>query len=104
MSNANAGRYDVSAIDCGRDQTLALLASGKVIGWGGDGSGRVPSGQPEYCTTPAPTHPVEVLSREALTSIAAGHGMSLGVTARREVTMWGSHGAGVDGRVYGGAT
>ena len=47
------------SISCGRDHTLALLTTGKVIGWGGDGSGRIPSGMPEYCTTPAPTRPVE---------------------------------------------
>ena len=68
MSHRNVReRYDVAAISCGRDQTLALLASGKVIGWGGDGSGRIPSGDPEYCTTPAPTRAVEVLLREPLT-------------------------------------
>ena len=33
MSNGNAGRYDVTAISCGREQTLALLSNGKVIGW-----------------------------------------------------------------------
>ena len=99
MSIGIAERYDVSAISCGRDQTLALLANGKVIGWGSEGSGRIPSGQPEYCTTPAPTRPVEVLLREPLKSVAAGYGVSLGVTARREVTVWGAQGAGVDGRL-----
>ena len=32
--------YDVASVSCGRDHTLALLATGKAIGWGGDGSGR----------------------------------------------------------------
>ena len=96
---SNSQRYDVAAVSCGRDQTLALLASGKVIGWGGDGSGRIPSGDPEYCTTPAPTRAVEVLLREPLAAVTAGAGVSLGITARREVTIWGAHGAGVDGRV-----
>ncbi|MFO1306200.1 MAG: hypothetical protein U1F54_20940 [Burkholderiales bacterium] len=98
MSNANAGRYDVSAISCGREQTLALLSNGKVIGWGSEGSGRVPSGEPEYCTTPAPTRAVEVISRDPMRAVAAGHGVSLGVDARRQVTAWGGSGAGVDGR------
>ena len=66
MSHRHAERFDVAAVSCGRDHTLALLAAGKVIGWGGDGSGRIPSGMPEYCTTPAPTRPVEVLLREPL--------------------------------------
>ena len=60
MTHTPNHRYDVNAISCGRDHTLALLATGKVIGWGGDGSGRIPSGIPEYCTTPAPTRAVEV--------------------------------------------
>ncbi|MFO1312190.1 MAG: hypothetical protein U1F41_09025 [Burkholderiales bacterium] len=98
MSNANAWRYDVSAISCGREQTLALLRNGKVIGWGSEGSGRVPSGEPEYCTTPAPTRAVEVIASEPMRAVAAGHGVSLGVTARREVSAWGGSGAGVDGR------
>ena len=98
MSKVNAGRYDVSAISCGREQTLALLSNGKVIGWGSEGSGRVPSGEPEYCTTPAPTRAVEVISGDPMRAVAAGHGVSLGVTARREVTAWGGSGAGVDGR------
>jgi alpha-tubulin suppressor-like RCC1 family protein len=68
MTNTRSKGYAVNAISCGRDHTLALLASGKVIGWGGDGSGRVPSSTPEYCTTPAPTHAVEVLLREPLTA------------------------------------
>jgi len=98
MSNGNAGRYDVTAISCGREQTLALLSNGKVIGWGSEGSGRVPSGEPEYCTTPAPTRAVEVISRETMRAVAAGYGVSLGVTSRREVTTWGAHGAGIDGK------
>ena len=94
-------RYAVNSISCGRDHTLALLATGKVIGWGGDGSGRIPSGTPEYCTTPAPTQAVEVLAREPLTAIAAGHGVSLGVTTQRKVTVWGANGAGIGGRAVG---
>src|SRR3982751_6637589 len=97
MKIGTADRYDVSAISCGRDQTLALLASGKVIGWGGDGSGRIPSSDPEYCTTPAPTRAVELLSRDFVRTIAAGDGLSLAVTQRRGVTAWGSRGGGVDG-------
>ena len=38
--------YAVSTVSCGRDHTLALLSNGKVIGWGGDGSGRVPAAGP----------------------------------------------------------
>ena len=72
MTPPVADRFDVRAVSCGRDHTLALLASGTVIGWGGDGSGRIPSDTPEYCTTPAPTRAVEVLLREPLAAFDAG--------------------------------
>ena len=40
-----------------------------------------------------------MLLREPLKSVAAGYGVSLGVTTRREVTVWGARGAGVDGQI-----
>src|SRR5882757_4457173 len=89
--------YAVSMVSCGRDHTLALLSNGKVIGWGGDGSGRIPAASAEYCTSPAPTHAVEVLLQVPLSAIAAGEGISLGVTRRREMIAWGTHGAGIGG-------
>ena len=64
MTTSNTKTFAVTSISCGRDHTLALLTTGKVIGWGGDGSGRIPSGMPEYCTTPAPTRAVEVIMHE----------------------------------------
>ncbi len=91
--------YDVAAVRCGRDHTLALLASGSVIGWGTDGSGRVAATTPEYCSTAvAPTRPVEVRLGEPLTAIAAGYGISLGITAGHEVAVWGANAAGIGGR------
>ena len=74
-----------------------MLSNGKVIGWGGDGSRRIPTAVREYCTASAPTDAVEVLLQAPLTAIAAGDGMSLGVTLRREVTAWGANGADIDG-------
>ena len=82
----------------GRDHTLALLTTGKVI----DGAATAAEGfvdVPEYCTTPAPTRAVEVIMREPMTSIAAGHGVSLGITEQRNVVIWGANGAGIDGRI-----
>jgi alpha-tubulin suppressor-like RCC1 family protein len=99
MTISNPQAFAVTAISCGREHTLALLVNGKVIGWGGDGSGRIPSGVPEYCTTPAPTRSVEVIMREPMTSIAAGHGVSLGITTQRKVVIWGANAAGIGGRV-----
>src|SRR6516165_6401834 len=77
MSIGTAEGYHVASISCGRDHTLALLASGNVIGWGGDGSGRVAATTPEYCSTAyGPERPVEVKLASPLTSIAAGYGVS----------------------------
>ena len=49
--------------------------------------------------TPAPTRAVEVILREPLTSIAAGYGVSLGITEQRKVVIWGANGAGIGGRI-----
>ena len=39
-----------------------LQIDGKAMGWGGDGSGRMPSGAPDVCTAwGAPARPVEVM-------------------------------------------
>src|SRR5204863_1762611 len=91
-------RHDVHSISCGRDHTLALLANGKVFGWGGDGSGRIPPGVPEYCSTStAPTRAVEVDTRHAMACVSAGHGISLGITVTKRVLVWGSNPAAAGG-------
>jgi len=92
--------HAVASIGCGRDHTLALLTTGKVFGWGGDGSGRVPSDTPEYCSTlKAPTGAVELNTQQKLISVTAGHGVSLGITVENQVVVWGSNAAGIGGRL-----
>ena len=92
-------RYNVESISCGRDHTLALLVGGKVLGWGGDGSGRMPSGTPEYCSTLVPSgRPVEIGTRHAMVSIAAGHGISLGISVAKRALVWGASPAITAGR------
>ena len=99
MNAAPAPRHVVESISCGRDHTLALLADGKVIGWGGDGSGRVAPDTPGYCSTfKAPTRAVEVDLLQPLVAVTAGYGVSLGITARNEVAVWGANVAGIGGR------
>ena len=89
--------YVVASISCGRDHTLALLASGKVFGR--DGSGRIAPDTPEYCSTSkAPTQAVEVNARQRLVSVAAGYGVSLAITAGDQVAVWGANSAGIGGR------
>ena len=90
-----AGHHEIAAISCGRDHTLALLDSGRVFGWGGDGSGRMPAGTPEYCSTlQADAAAVELITRHELVAVAAGYGISLGVTATKRVAVWGASAAG----------
>src|SRR5512134_1369845 len=100
MNASDPRRHAVASISCGRDHTLALLADGTVFGWGGDGSGRIPSGAPEYCSTAqAPTRAVEVRLRERLVGIAAGQGVSLGIAEGGHVVAWGATAAGIGGRL-----
>ena len=93
-------RYRIAAIHCGRDHTLALLDSGKVLGWGGDGSGRIVVDSTEYCSTSNTSiDVVELNTQYPLTSIAAGYGVSLGITASNRVAVWGANAAGIGGRL-----
>ena len=86
-----AERYAIASISCGRDHTLALLDNGKALGWGGDGSGRIQSRALEYCSSlKIPARPVEVILRQELISVSAGHGTSLGITAQEQVVIWGA--------------
>jgi alpha-tubulin suppressor-like RCC1 family protein len=88
------------ALSCGRDHTLALLDSGEVFGWGGDGSGRIPASTPQYCSTSnAPTEAVEVKLQQKAISVAAGYGVSLGLTAANRIAVWGVNAAGIAGRL-----
>jgi alpha-tubulin suppressor-like RCC1 family protein len=99
METPMPNSYVVTSISCGRDHTLALLASGKVFGWGRDGSGRIAPDTPEYCSTSkAPTQAVEVNARQRLVSVAAGYGVSLAITAGDQVAVWGANSAGIGGR------
>ena len=99
MQKPASGVYAIKSVSCGRDHTLALLVTGKAFGWGGDGSGRIASTAPEYCSTRGPrANAVEVDLAQPLLAVAAGHGVSLAVTSRREVTVWGANAASIAGR------
>ena len=99
MNTSASNSHAVNLLCCGGDHTLALLANGKVVGWGGDGSGRVASDSPEYCSTfKAPASAVEVRLLQPLVAVTAGYGVSLGITARNEVAVWGANAAGIGGR------
>src|SRR2546423_319324 len=91
--------FVVASISCGRDHSLALLADGRVIGWGGGGSGNPPSAEPNYCSSErAATRAVFVRAPDAV-AIAAGHGVSLAIDARHRLLLWGADRAGVAGKL-----
>lgn len=89
-----------AAFSCGRDHTLALLDSGEVLGWGGDGSGRSPSGTQQYCSSPqAQTQAVGVTLSQKVVAVAAGYGVSLAITEANQLAIWGANKAGIGGRL-----
>jgi alpha-tubulin suppressor-like RCC1 family protein len=93
-------QWRFAAISCGRDHTLAVLENGAVFGWGGDGSGRMPSGAPQYCSTPASRiRATEVRTDVKVATVSAGYGVSLGITAHGKVSIWGANASGIAGRL-----
>ena len=73
--------YEITGISGGKDQTLALLKSKDVLGWGGAGSGhRTPPNQ-DICSNKSPnTGAVYVGEISHFSNVSAGYGISLGVT------------------------
>lgn len=97
---AAAAKWKFAAISCGRDHTVALLDSGAVFGWGGEGSGRMPSGTPDYCSTPsARTNATEVAVGTRIAALAAGYGVSLAITDEGRLSIWGANAGGLAGRL-----
>jgi alpha-tubulin suppressor-like RCC1 family protein len=88
----------VAAIACGHGHTLALIDTGNVFGFGGDGSGSVASRGEDYCRSPATARPVELLTAQRMTHIAAGAEVSLAINVCGEVLVWGATAAGIAGR------
>jgi alpha-tubulin suppressor-like RCC1 family protein len=100
MEAATSPTRTFVAFSCGRDHTLALLDTGAVFGWGGDGSGHTPAGTQQYCSTPqAQTHAVGVSLPHKALAVAAGYGVSLAITDTNQVAVWGANKAGIAGRL-----
>ena len=100
LTNGMVPHRKFTSFSCGRDHTLALLDSGKVLGWGGDGSGRAPTGTQQYCSTPqAQAQAVGVELPQKVQSVAAGFGVSMGVTADKKIAVWGASTPGIAGRL-----
>ena len=90
--------YEIITISGGKDQTLALLKSGEILGWGGAGSGRITPPFVDICSSfkVADAKPVFVkLSR--CSDISAGFGVSLGISDQRQAMIWGFCQVGIGG-------
>lgn len=90
--------YKISAVSAGKSQTLALLHTGEVLGWGGAGSGRYSSENVDICSTgSANRDPVYVGQSARFSFVSAGYGVSLGLSAKQELLVWGWNPLGVGG-------
>jgi alpha-tubulin suppressor-like RCC1 family protein len=91
--------FQVTSISGGKDQTLALLKSGEILGWGGAGSGRVTPPFVDICSSfkVADAKPVFVGKLSACSHISAGYGVSLSVSNQQQALIWGFCQVGVGG-------
>jgi alpha-tubulin suppressor-like RCC1 family protein len=103
-ANSEAGLksdlFQVISISAGKDQTLALLKSGEVLGWGGAGSGRVTPPFVDICSSFKETDakPVYVGKLSACSYISAGYGVSLAVSNQQQTLIWGFCQVGIGGQ------
>ena len=98
MGIAQKDLYQVTAISGGKDQTLAHLKSGEVLGWGGAGSGRITPFYVDICSSRgASTEPVYVGKPSSYSDISAGYGISLGVSSAKTF-IWGFCQVGIGGK------
>ena len=85
-----ADLFEITAIAAGKDQTLALLKSGEVLGWGGSGSGRYAPPYIDICSSlkGSDGKPAYISKPAHYSNIAAGYGLSLGVS-KKQPFIWG---------------
>lgn len=95
------GLTHVVAIAAGQTSSLALLANGTVMAWGGNASGELGLGQvsgPETCPAAQPvacsTVPVAVPGLTEVVAISAQNRGSLALLANGTVLTWGFDGSG----------
>ncbi len=104
VANSKAGLqsdlYQVVSISGGKDQTLALLESGEILGWGGAGSGRVTPPFVDICSSfkVADAKPAFVGKPSRCSDICAGFGVSLGVSDQQQTLIWGFCQVGIGGQ------
>lgn len=83
--------YQITSISGGKDQTLVLLKSGEILGWGGAGSGRVTPLFVDICSSFKVTDakPVFVGKLSRCSAISAGFSASLCVSDQQQALIWG---------------
>jgi alpha-tubulin suppressor-like RCC1 family protein len=91
--------FEIKAIAAGKDQTLALLTSGEVLGWGGPGSGRYASPYADICSPikESDGQPAYIGQPDYYSDISAGFGLSLGVS-KQQPFIWGFAQEGIGSR------
>lgn len=103
MANSEAGLlsdlFQIKSISGGKDQTLVLLKSGEILGWGGAGSGRVTPPFVDICSSfkVADAKPAFVGKLSRCSAISAGFGASLCVSDHQQALIWGFCQVGIGG-------
>jgi alpha-tubulin suppressor-like RCC1 family protein len=88
---------NIRAVSAGKNQTLALLMSGEVLGWGGAGGGRYSPENVDICSTRSVNRePAYVGQSVFFSTVSAGYGVSLGVSRQKELLVWGWNPIGLD--------
>jgi alpha-tubulin suppressor-like RCC1 family protein len=98
MGTPKKDLYEITTISGGKDQTLAGLSSGEVLGWGGAGGGRSTAGYVDICSNRGPSsEPVYITKPSIYSSVYAGYGVSLGIS-EQQIYIWGFCQIGIGGK------
>jgi alpha-tubulin suppressor-like RCC1 family protein len=90
--------FEITAICGGKDQSIALLKSGDVLGWGGAGSGRVSPPNQDICSNKSPNAGAVYVGQPShFSNVSGGHGVSLGVSNKQPL-IWGYCQIGIGGK------
>ena len=98
MGTSKKDLYEIKEISAGKDQTLAVLNTGDVLGWGGAGSGRIAPFYVDICSSvSSSTEPVYISKPSHYSTVSTGFGISLGIS-EQQVYIWGFCQIGIGGK------
>ena len=98
MGTSKKDLYEISSISAGKEQTLVVLKSGEVLGWGGAGCGRIISGYVDICGSKGTSsEPVYIAKPTFFSNVSAGNGVSLGIS-NQQTFIWGFNQIGIGGK------